>query len=464
MEREAMGQLESWKRSARRKPLVVRGARQVGKTWLVREFAQRDFDAMAHVVFLDNEAMKRVFSGSLDPERLLSAIGAYTGTNPLNGKTLVFLDEIQECPRAITALKMFCEQTPDVPIVAAGSLLGLALNRDSGEDSTNERVSWPVGKVDYLDLHPMTFREFLRAMGQEQLADLIDFDNFAITDALEERYNDFLRRYLYIGGMPEAVQAYVDSGLLGDARAVQARLLLDYEHDFSKHVESAIETEHIREVWRSAPTQIARETGNNKFLYSQVKHGGRGREYRNAISWLVDAGLVTKVHRVTRPGIPLRSYEDEGAFKLYLLDVGLLGAALHLNAKTILEGSELFTHAKGVYAEQYVCQQLVASSSDPTSALAGGPEYWSADGKNAKGEVDFLYECEGTVVPVEVKAGNNVKGKSIARFSEQFGINKCVRFSLRDYSDHGWIVNVPLYAANLLPFVPGDEKSKGALM
>lgn len=450
-----MSLLEKWKSSPNRKPLIVRGARQVGKTWLVRAFGEQSFGSVAHVVFLDNEVMRRTFSGSLEPDRLLAAIGAYTGSNPLDGNTLVFLDEIQECPRAITSLKMFCEQRPEVPVIAAGSLLGVALNREAGSQDDSLRVSWPVGKVDYLDLHPMTFREFLRAVGQSQLANLMAPGNFDLTDAMAERYNDYLRTYLYTGGMPEAVQSYVNSGLLSDARAVQSRLLMDYEHDFAKHVSSPYETEHIREVWRSVPSQIARETGVNKFVYSQVKRGGRGREYKDAVSWLADAGLVTIVRRVKRPGIPLYSYEDESSFKLYLLDVGLLGAALHLDARTILDGNRLFTHAKGVYAEQYVCQQLVAASEIPAGGTlpGNGPFYWSADGKQSKGEVDFLYEYEGTVVPVEVKADENVRGKSIARFAREYGIERSLRLSLRDYKDEGWLANYPLYAADLLPVV-----------
>lgn len=453
MEREAMSQLEAWSSSHNRKPLIVRGARQVGKTWLIREFAQRNFKSLAYVIFLDNEVMRQVFSGSLDPDRLLSAVGAYTGTNPADGETLVFFDEIQECPRAITSLKMFCEQKPQIPIVAAGSLLGVALNRANDPDDTS-RVSWPVGKVDYLDLYPMTFREFLRAQGQDQLAGLIEAPNFDLTDALDERYNDYLRSYCYVGGMPEAVEAYRDTGLLGEARKVQDRLLRDYELDFSKHVSSAMETERIREAWRSVPTQIARETGSRKFIYSQVRKGGRGRTYRDAISWLTDSGLVNRVSRITRPGIPLRSYEDGGSFKLYLLDIGLLGAALHLDAKTLLAGNELFTHAKGVYAEQYVCQQFVASSALNGQGVGAPLHYWSADGKISKAEVDFVYEHAGQVVPLEVKADENVRGRSIARFAQDFGIDRSVRFSLRGYRDQGWLVNYPLYAADLLPFVP----------
>lgn len=461
MEREAMSQLEAWMTSSRRKPLIVRGARQVGKTWLVREFAHRNFGALAHIVFLENEVMRAVFDGSLDPDRLLTAIGAYTGTNPLDGNTLVFLDEVQECPRALTALKMLCEQRPEVPVVAAGSLLGIALSRANDAQGNLARISWPVGKVEYLSMHPMTFREFLHAVGQGQLAELIRPDAIELVSAMGETYEDLLRSYLFTGGMPEAVQAYVDTRMLGAARNVQQRLLLDYEHDFAKHVRSASEAEHIRELWRSIPTQIARETGSNRFIYAQVKRGGRGRTYKDAVSWLTDSGLVTRVQRITRPNIPLRAYEDDSSFKLYLLDVGLLGAALHLDVRTILRGNELFTHAKGVYAEQYVCQQLVAAdgirpsatgSESQTTSMA--PWYWSADGKRSKGEVDFLYECDGRVVPLEVKAGTSVKSGSIARFAKEHGITRSLRLSLKGYADQGWIVNYPLYAANLLPLVP----------
>ena len=461
MEREAMSQLEAWMTSSNRKPLIVRGARQVGKTWLVREFAHRNFGALAHIVFLENEVMRAVFDGSLDPDRLLTAIGAYTGTNPLDGNTLVFLDEVQECPRALTALKMLCEQRPEVPVVAAGSLLGIALSRAGDAQGNLARISWPVGKVEYLNMHPMTFREFLHAVGQGQLAELIRPDAIELVSAMGETYEDLLRSYLFTGGMPEAVQAYVDTHMLGAARNVQQRLLLDYEHDFAKHVKSASETEHIRELWRSIPTQIARETGSNKFIYAQVTRGGRGRTYKDAVSWLTDSGLVTRVQRITRPNIPLRAYEDDSSFKLYLLDVGLLGAALHLDARTILRGNELFTHAKGVYAEQYVCQQLVATDGIGPSATGSesqttsvAPWYWSADGKRSKGEVDFLYEYDGRVVPLEVKAGTSVKSGSIARFAKEHGITRSLRLSLKGYADQGWIVNYPLYAANLLPLVP----------
>jgi predicted AAA+ superfamily ATPase len=441
MKRNAMASLETWAASRNRKPLVVNGARQVGKTWLVREFGKEHFESIAYVNFLENETMQSVFAGSLEPARLLAAIGAYTGARTSDGSTLVFLDEIQECPRAITSLKMLCEQRPDVPVIAAGSLLGVAMS--AGRDG----ASWPVGKVSYLDLHPMTFVEFLRALGDDQMANLVRADSLELIDAMSERYNDRLREYLFVGGMPEAVREFAATHDPLAARAVQERLLRDYEHDFSKHVDSPTETERIRETWRSVPAQISRESGTNKFVYSQVKQGGRGRDYKDAVSWLVDAGLVTRVSRVTRPGVPLGSYVDDRSFKLFMLDVGLLGAALRLDERTIVEGDRLFTHAKGAYAEQYVCQQLVASN-------ACTPYYWSADGRQSKAEVDLIYDYKGAVVPVEVKADENVRSSSLGRFARENGIARSVRLSLRGHVDQGWLVNIPLAAADILPVVP----------
>lgn len=446
MYRTAMHDLEQWAKSSRRKPLVVTGARQVGKTWLVLQFGREHFDAVAHVTFLDNEVMKNLFAGSLEPDRLLTAISAYTETDAASGRTLVFLDEIQECPRAVESLKQFCELRPDIPVVAAGSLLGVAMNRSSSQRDESSRISWPVGKVDYLDMHPMTFREFVEAMGQPRLAQLLERDSLDLASALSEKYNDLLKLYLYVGGMPEAVQAYLDTRLLSESRKVQLRLLRDYEFDFSKHVATPADSERIREVWRSVPTQVSRESGINKFVYARVKAGGRGREYRDAVSWLVDAGLVTRVPRVTKPGVPLLTYADSRSFKLFLIDVGLLGAAYGLDQDVVVEESALYTQGKGAYAEQYVCQQLVASN-------ACVPYYWSADGRTDKAEVDFLYECRGKVIPLEVKSDDNVHSESLAKFSKKFSIGRCQRLSLRGFKDEGWLVNVPLFAANVLPDV-----------
>ena len=448
MERTAMNDLVRWKDRPTRKPLVVTGVRQVGKTWLVKEFGARCFENVAHVVLLDNDEMQGAFERSLDPDRLLDAIGIATGTNPHDGNTLVFLDEIQECPRAITSLKLFCEKRPDVPIVAAGSLLGVAMARqDANREKTATRSShsWPVGKVEYLDMHPMTFVEFLTALGNDALASAVAKGDFALTETFSERLGELLKTYLYVGGMPEAVQAYADQpGDLAPVRTIQRRLLRDYEYDFAKHVDRPSDTERIRQTWRSVPAQIATESDMKRFTYAKIETGGRGRDYKDAVSWLVDAGMVLKVPRITAPRIPLASYEDGTYFKLYLSDVGLLGAATGLEARAILEGNRLFTHFKGAYAEQYVCQQLAASN-------RCAPRYWSADGKRQKGEIDFVYECGGEVYPVEVKADENVRGSSLAAFSKANGIRKAVRLSMLGYHDQGWMVNLPLYAAGLLP-------------
>ena len=438
MHRNAMHELVVWKNSSVRKPLIVNGARQVGKTWLVRAFAEEEFGAIAHVVFLDNEDMKRAFAGNLDAERLLTIIGAATGTNPRDGNTLVFLDEIQECPRAITSLKMFCEQRPDVPVVAAGSLLGVALNRERAENGAG--TSWPVGKVEYLDMYPLTFDEFVREIDNPGLADVVLSGDGDLVSAFAGRLEGLLREYLFVGGMPEVVQRYSETRDFAQVRAIQRSLLADYEYDFSKHVKSALEAEHVRQTWRSVPVQLAREGDLRRFSYASIRDGARGRDYRDAVAWLVDAGLVTKVPRVAKPGVPLAAYADGTYFKLYFLDVGLLGAATGLPSQALIEGSRLFTEYKGAYAEQFVCQQLVAGGH--------APYYWSADGKRRKGGVDFIVDEETGPLPIEVKAGGNTAGGSIASFVKNYDLDRAVRFTLLGWERQDWLLNVPLYAAN----------------
>ena len=326
-------------------------------------------------------------------------------------------------------------------MIAAGSLLGLALSRRSENASCQEALrSWPVGKVSFLDLHPMTFAEFVRATEGDQLASLLETADPASLKPFSERLTALLKTYLYVGGMPEAVQAFCDSSDFRIVRTIQNDLLRGYELDFSKHVESPRDTERIRETWKSVPVQLARESDMKRFVYASIKQNARGRDYRDAVSWLVDAGLVVKIPRVSKPGIPLYSYEDDAYFKLYLLDVGLLGAATNLDARTIADGDRLFTEFKGAYAEQYVCQQLVACN-------ASKLHYWSADGKQSKGEVDFLCERAGKVLPIEVKADKNVAGGSVSSFAKRYGIERSIRFSMRDWQDQGWLLNVPLYLA-----------------
>ena len=300
MYRNAMIKLLAWSDGPHRKPLIVNGARQVGKTWLVLTFGANRYDSVAHVVFLENEDMKRAFAGSLEADRLLTIIGAATGTNPRDGRTLVFLDEIQECPRAITALKMFCEQRARRACCRSGIPPRVALNRERKKDG--DGTSWPVGKVDYLDLHPLSFDEFVREIGNSALADAVSQGDADLISVFSERLTDLLRTYYYVGGMPEAVCRYSETGDFAAARAVQQTLLADYEHDFSKHVESALEVERIHQTWHSVPVQLARESDLRRFSYASVREGGRGRDYRDAVAWLVDAGLVTRIPRVTNRG------------------------------------------------------------------------------------------------------------------------------------------------------------------
>lgn len=430
MYRIALEKLIAWKNNPRRKPLILQGARQVGKTWLACEFGSTQFQNTAHVTFLDNAGMKTVFEGSLNPDRLLDAIAAETAVPTGNPETLIILDEVQECPRALTSLKMFQEQRPEVPIIAAGSLLGVALHSN---------VSFPVGKVDHMNLYPLTFQEFLMATGGNSLSDFITKRNFDLIDAFSEKFTDALKRYYFVGGMPEAVALYAEEGDYTAVRAVQDRLLYDYDHDFSKYADGLL-SERIRDVWRSIPSQLARE--NKKFVYTAVRPGARARNFEEAIRWLVDAGLLLCVNRITKPGLPLAAYQDPGIFKLFMLDIGLLGAASRLSSSTVIEGDQLFEEFKGALTEQYVCQQLVTSG-------AVIPYYWSAE--NSSGEIDFIYDYDGAIVPVEVKAETNVRSKSLAAFTKKYSIERSVRLSLSGYRNQGWMVNIPLYAANVLP-------------
>ena len=432
MERAILRKLEEWVTAPDRKPLVLQGARQVGKTWAAMELGRRRFEEVAYIDFMIDEDMKAVFEGSLDPNRLLNAISIRTGRDAGSPRVLVVLDEIQECPRAITSLKALQQSRPEVPIIAAGSLLGVALH------GSREGVSFPVGKVDHLRMFPLTFLEFLSAMGEERLADLVSRCEWSLIDAFSGSLTDLLRTYYFVGGMPEAIARYLESKSLVDARKVQSRLLNDYELDFSKYATPAL-TERIRLVWKALPGLLARE--NKKFIYSAIREGARARGYEEATQWLCDAGLALRVRRITKPGVPLSGYEDKDAFKVYLHDVGLLGAASGLEASTLVEGNRTFTEFKGALAENYVCQQLRAAGL--------GLHYWSA-GKSS-GEVDFVYDHAGKVFPVEVKAEVNLRAKSLRSFVSQYGIDRGIRLSLAAFEEQPWVVNVPLYAANTLP-------------
>lgn len=425
MERFLLEDLKAWLASENRKPLILRGARQVGKTWLLKEFGATCFDNVAYVRLEDNAPMIALFEGSLDPKRLLQGISAETGVAIKPRTTLIVLDEVQAAPRALTALKYFHEDAPEYAIAVAGSLLGVALNAG---------VSFPVGKVTFLDLHPLSFREFLLALGEDALEQHIREANFDMMGVFKERYEDLLKIYYFVGGMPEAVSIFARHGDFAKVRQTQKDILGTYQGDFAKHAGKVI-GERCRLIFDSLPRHLSKE--NKKFVYGVVKKGARGRDLDDALRFLLDAGLVSKVNRVSAPGLPLSAYADESAFKLYCVDVGLLGALADIDSKTIVDGNALFTHFKGALAEQYVHQQLVSDCGKKAY-------YWSSEKGSA--ELDFLIEGDNTVVPIEVKAEENLKSKSLSQFCKSFGHANAVRLSLSGYREQSWLTNVPLYA------------------
>lgn len=425
MERFLMDDLVGWKNSARRKPLVLNGARQVGKTWLLMEFGARHFESVAYVNLDNNLGLASQFDVGYDLPRILLMIQAESGQRVIPGKTLVVLDEVQKCPKALTSLKYFCENAPELAVAAAGSLLGITFHEGTG---------YPVGKVDMLDLHPLSFREFLDATGNPMLREVVDSGDKQLFGSLAAKFRELLKQYYFVGGMPEAVATFVESADLSAVRAVQEGVLFGYERDISKHL-GAAGAERALSAWRSLPAHLGQE--NKKFVFGHIGEGARARDYRSAITWLTQAGIATRVPRVSKPGVPLSAYADESAFKLFSLDVGLLCALSRLDASSIVDGNALFTELRGALTEQYVCQQLVSDCNL-------SPCYWSAE--NSRGEVDFLVQRGGRVYPIEVKAEENLRSKSLRAFSGRYPGTVPRRFSLSGFCDQGWMRNVPLYA------------------
>lgn len=425
MERFLMDDLVGWKNSVRRKPLVLNGARQVGKTWLLMEFGARHFESVAYVNLDNNLGLVSQFDVGYDLPRILLMIQAESGQRVIPGKTLVVLDEVQECPKALTSLKYFCENAPELAVAAAGSLLGITFHEGTG---------YPVGKVDMLDLHPLSFREFLDATGNPMLREVVDSGDKQLLGSLAAKFRELLKQYYFVGGMPEAVATFVESADLSAVRAVQEGVLFGYERDISKHL-GAAGAERALSAWRSLPAHLGQE--NKKFVFGHIGEGARARDYRSAITWLTQAGIATRVPRVSKPGVPLSAYADESAFKLFSLDVGLLCALSRLDASSIVDGNALFTEFRGALTEQYVCQQLVSDCNL-------SPCYWSAE--NSRGEVDFLVQRGGRVYPIEVKAEENLRSKSLRAFSGRYPGTVPRRFSLSGFCDQGWMRNVPLYA------------------
>lgn len=425
MQRFLMEDLIQWKNKSNRKPLILKGARQVGKTWLMKEFGRLNFKKVAYVTFYNNQRMKKVFEDDYDIERILININIETHTEVTPEDTLIIFDEIQEAPRALESLKYFCENASEYAVIAAGSLLGVAIH--SG-------ISFPVGKVDTLELHPMNFREFLLAMGEDALAKLLEKDDMGILADFNEKYIFWLKNYYYVGGMPEIVQYYSEHKNYDEVRNMQNLILEQYENDFGKHT-LANELPRIRMVWNSIPLQLAKE--NKKFFFGKIKEGARAKDFELAIEWLQDCGLIKKVYKVSKPAVPLKAYIDFSAFKLYLLDVGLLGALSELDAESILEGNAVFVEFKGALTEQYVLQQMV-------SDMKYTPYYYA--GEKSTYEVDFLVQKNKNIVPVEVKAEENLRAQSLKVYCEKFKPEYAVRTSMSNYREQEWMVNIPLYA------------------
>lgn len=429
MIRTLMAELEAWKLKKRRKPLIIRGARQVGKTWLMKEFGVTRYENVVYINFDNNERMKSLFEGNLEIERLITGIELYAGHKIDAENTLLIFDEVQEVPKALTSLKYFNEDAPQYQIVCAGSLLGVALHPGT---------SFPVGKVEFLDLHPLSFFEFMTAMGKGQYVELLQNNDFELATTFKQEYVDLLKYYYYVGGMPEVVLNFSENKDFNEAREIQQRILSAYEQDFSKHAPGEV-IPRIRMLWNSIPAQLTKE--NKKFIYGLIKEGARAKEYELALLWLTDCGLVHKIHRVTAPNLPLKAYEDLKAFKLFLLDVGLLSCMTGLRQGVLLDGNELFKEFKGALTEQYVLQQF--------KTMKGlHPYYWTAERGTA--EVDFVVDTGSDIIPVEVKAEVNLQAKSLKVYYEKFEPKVSVRTSMADYKLEDWLVNLPLWAIETL--------------
>lgn len=441
LQRSIMNNLLRWKDSAHRKPLLLRGARQTGKTWATEKFGRTQYENVARIDFMRDGAAKRIFDQDLDPRRIVQYIAALTGTAIHPGKTLVIFDEVQECPRALTSLKYFCEEAPDLHVIATGSYMGIATHGDD---------SFPVGKVDLLTLHPLTFEEFLRNTGETMLADELAQGRLDGLDSVfGPRLREALKLYMFTGGMPEAIVRYLETKDLNAVRDVQLAILDTYDADFSKHAPARL-LERLRLTWRSIPAQLAKE--NRKFIYGLIRPGARAREFEECLQWLVDYGIITKVPCVSAIRKPLAGYAQLDTFKVYAVDTGLLGALADLDAAALVDGDRMFTEFKGSLTEQYVCQQLVGTGLTPY--------YWANPNPKGNAEVDFVATVNGDVIPIEVKATVNLRAKSLHVAVAKYDIEQAVRTSLSGYRDEGWLLNVPLWAIGELATVmrSGSER------
>lgn len=424
MQRYALKHLINWKNKKNHKPLVIQGARQVGKTWLMQEFGKKYYEQVAYINFDVDVKSREIFDVDYDTERLIMDIGLVTKTriNPEN--TLIILDEIQECPRALTSLKYFRENAPQYDIIVAGSLLGVACHEGTG---------FPVGKVSFMNLYPLSFEEFLLAMGEERFVELLNKKDFKTIKLFNNKYEKLLKQYCYVGGMPEVVNDFIENKDFESVRDLQKEILTAYEEDFTKHIPSNTVAK-IRLLWKSIPAQLSKE--NKKFIYGAAKEGARARDFEAALSWLINSGLIYRVNKITKPDLPITAYEDFNSFKLFVLDVGLLGAMTNLQAETIIDGNRIFEEFKGAIAEQYVLQQFKTIKDLPVF-------YWSNE--TSRAEIDFVIQIKSDVVPVEVKAERNLQAKSLKVYMEKFKPNYVIRTSMADYKKTDNLIDLPLY-------------------
>ena len=428
MNRDAEIKLKQWKDSKNRKPLLIYGARQVGKTWLMKTFGRTEFSTCIYINFEKEIQLRGIFETDYDPKRIIKLIEIQANQKIEFGKTLLILDEIQEAKGGLTALKYFNEELSELHLIGAGSLLGIALK---------QQTSFPVGQVEFLNLYPLNFGEFLKATGNLNLLELLQEKDWPLIETFKTKFIHLLKQYYYVGGMPEVVQSFTEDEDYQKVRIIQQNILTSYEQDFSKHAPSEI-IPRIRMIWNSVISQLAKE--NKKFVYGLVKEGARAKDFELALSWLEDYGLIYKIQRTKKSNVPLAAYSDLGVFKLYVIDIGLLGALGNLNPKALLENETLFNEFKGALTEQYVLQELIQTKKNQI-------HYWSNDSGSA--EIDFIFENESKIIPLEVKAGENLQAKSLKTFSIKHPKIHCFRTSLSDFRKETWLTNIPLYSVGI---------------
>lgn len=422
MYRKAINDLVNWKNTKKHMPLIIRGARQVGKTWLMKEFGNQAYKKVAYISFDDAPRLENLFKQDMNIKRIIDGLSIEVGFSIVPKDTLIIFDEIQENPLALTSLKYFCENAPEYDIIAAGSLLGVTHHKGTG---------FPVGKVGYLNLYPLSFQEFLMAVGEKQLLEIIQNNNFEMQKIFKDKIIDLLRRYCYVGGMPKVVSSYAENKDYQEVRKLQHNILNDYENDFSKHIPPE-QVERTRLLWQAVPSQLIKE--NKKCVYGRIKEGARSKDFEISLNWLIDSGLVHKVSRVTDPKMPLKAYEDVSAYKLFLLDVGLLGAMTEIDVRSLLEKDKLFNDYNGSITEQYVLQEFKTLGDLPVF-------YWASN----RAELDFVIQLKNEIIPVEAKATINLQAKSLKSFRQKYEPKISIRTSLADYEENNGLFNIPLY-------------------